>query len=338
MSDSAHTAFKQIPLVDIAGLYSEQLSERLAVAEALGRAAREVGFLYVSGHRIDPALIERLKQRVRSYFAQPLELKMRDYIGRSRNHSGYVPEGEERFYGGKVDRKEAYDVGYDLVDRPQRHPMLGANQWPQMAGFRDDVKAYYDAALALGNLLFRGFALALGLAEETFVAQVSTPPSQLRLVHYPYDETAEDRPGIGAHTDYECFTLLLPTAPGLEVMNGEGEWIDVPLIPGSFIVNIGDMLEVLSNGEFVATAHRVRRVNEERYSFPLFCSCDYDTVIAPIIGDTEHSRYTPIVCGEHLYAQTVKTFRYLRERWEAGELVLPYTARELASFGRLRER
>ncbi|AFT71149.1 2OG-Fe(II) oxygenase superfamily [Alloalcanivorax dieselolei B5] len=336
---SRHTAFQSIPVVDITGLRADHPATRQATAANLGQAAREAGFFYLSGHGIPTPLIERLQARTRDYFAQPLAEKMRDYIGQSHNHSGYVPEGEEQFYGGKVDKKEAYDVGFDLTREPTKWPMVGANQWPSLPGFKEDVKAYYDAALALGQHLFRGFALALGLPETTFTDQITTPPSQLRLIHYPFDpDTPADRPGIGAHTDYECFTLLLPTAPGLEVMNGAGEWIDVPVKPGCFVVNIGDMMEVLSNGAFVATSHRVRKVAEERYSFPLFCSCDYDTVIAPVLPPAEgvtNDRYQPVVCGEHLYAQTIQTFRYLRDQWQAGTLALPDAARALASFGRL---
>jgi isopenicillin N synthase-like dioxygenase len=199
------------------------------------------------------------------------------------------------------------------------------------------VKAYYDAAFALSNVLFRGFALALGLPEDSFTQYVTTPPSQLRLVHYPFSpEAPADRPGIGAHTDYECFTILLPTADGLEVMNGAGEWIDAPVMPGAFVINIGDMMEVLSNGNFVATMHRVRKVTQERYSFPLFCACDYDTVIAPmpaLVPPGSTSKYAPVVCGEHLYAQTMQTFFYLKQQLTDGMLSLPDGARALSSFG-----
>ncbi len=146
----------------------------------------------------------------------------------------------------------------------------------------------------------------------------------------------QDRPGIGAHTDYECFTVLLPTAPGLEVLNGAGEWIDVPLVEGAFVINIGDMLELLSNGAFVATSHRVRKVAEERYSFPLFCALDYDTLVAPaaeLLDPGTPSRYQPLVCGEHLFAQTAQTFGYLKRRLESGELTLPEGSKGLSSFG-----
>lgn len=332
-------SFQQIPVVDISGLYSPHLADRQAVADDIARAAANVGFLYIRGHAIAPQLSQRLLARTQEFFAQPEAEKMRWYIGHSRNHSGYVPEGEEQFYGGKTDKKEAYDVSFDLTDFTLQRPMLGATQWPQLAGFKDDVKAYYDAVLELGGLMFRAFALALGLDEDTFVKQMKNPPNQLRLIHYPFNGDAEDRQGIGAHTDYECFTLLLPTADGLEVLNGDGEWIDAPVIPGCYVVNIGDMMEILSNGRFVATSHRVRKVKQERYSFPMFCTLDYDTVIQPVVpaaAGVEAGKYQPLKCGEHLYAQTIHTFRYLKERLARGEITLPETAQDVSSFGNLR--
>lgn len=332
----AHTDFTSIPVIDIAGLRSPDLSRRLAVAEELGRAAREVGFLMVTGHGIDRVLRDGLLEQARVFFDRPLEEKMRFYIGQSSNHSGYVPEGEEQFAGGGRDLKEAYDVNFDYTDAPQRFPLLGPTQWPDSEDFRRVVGSYYRAALALGNLLFGGFALALGLPEDTFAAVTRQPTSQLRLIHYPLDpDPLADRPGIGAHTDYECFTILLPTAPGLQVQNGRGDWIDVPLVEDAFVINIGDMLEVLSNGQFVATAHRVRKVAEERFAFPLFCACDYDTRIAPIPGlaPCDERRYQPVICGDHLFAQTVQTFGYLRRRLESGELQLPQGSLGLSSFG-----
>ncbi|SDU32375.1 isopenicillin N synthase family dioxygenase [Halopseudomonas salegens] len=336
---SAHTAFTELPVVDIHGLYSTDPAERQATADKLGAAARAAGFLYVTGHGVDPALIAGLRRQAQALFELPLASKERFHVGQSRNHSGYVPQGEEEVYPGVVDYKEAYDINYDL-GRDDPRPMLGRTQWPELTalpGFRTDVEAYYRAALALGNLLFRGFALALGLDEDRFTRHISTPPSQLRLIHYPYNPDAPaDQPGIGAHTDYECFTILLPTAPGLEVLNGAGEWIDAPVLPDAFVINIGDMLEALSNGEFVATQHRVRKVAEERYAFPLFCNLDYDTVIEPLpefVSASRPARYPALVCGEHLFAQTAQTFTYLKSRLASGELVLPAASRPVSSFG-----
>src|SRR5258708_22294832 len=114
--------------------------------------------------------------------------------------------------------------------------MLGPNQWPGLPGFQLAVTAYYDAVLALGHQLFTAFAIALGEDPGFFDPYLTKPPSQLRLVHYPFDADAEDRIGIGAHTDYECFTLLRPTRPGLEVLNGDGARANAPPLGDPFVV------------------------------------------------------------------------------------------------------
>jgi isopenicillin N synthase-like dioxygenase len=283
-------------------------------------------------------LFDELLRVTKAFFDLPLDEKMRTYIGRSRNHRGYVPVGEEVFSGGTVDLKEAFDLGKDLpADDPDHLAgrMLGPNQWPDVPGFAAACTAWYEAVMALGRALLHGFALALGERADVFDAYVTKPPSQLRLIHYPHDPAAVDVVGIGAHTDYECFTILKPTAPGLEVLNGAGDWIDVPPRDGAFVVNIGDMLETWTNGEFVATTHRVRKVTEERWSFPLFFNVDHDTLVAPLpqfVRDGEPTRVA-VRAGEHLFAQTAQSFTYLKKRIAAGELVLPEGSLALSSFG-----
>ncbi len=202
--------------------------------------------------------------------------------------------------------------------------------------FADTVTEYYQAVLGVGQDLLAAFAVALKEDPDTFTRHATKTPSQLRLIYYPHNPDAEDAQGIGAHTDYECFTLLKPTAPGLEVLNGAGgEWIDVPPIPGTFVVNIGDMLELWTNGTFVATSHRVRKVKQERYSFPLFFNVDYHTVVQPLpqfVTSDDESR-PALVAGEHLFAQTAQTFAYLRSRLDSGDLVLPDGSLTTGTFG-----
>jgi isopenicillin N synthase-like dioxygenase len=328
-----------LPVVDVSALFGEDPAAIAATAAEMGKAARACGFLYVTGHQQPPTLFDDILDTAKRFFAQPTADKMRVYIGNSRNHRGYVPEGEEVFAGGTHDVKEAFDSSRDLpADDPDYlagNPLLGPNQWPDLAGFKDAVSRYYQATFELGRVLLRGFARALGEPADFFMPYLKRPPSQLRLIHYPYDTDPTDRPGVGAHTDYEFFTMLRATAPGLEVLNEQGAWVDAPPLPDAYAVNIGDMLELWTNGEFAATSHRVRKVREERYSFPLFFAVDYHTRVAPIprLVQPGSPARRPLVAGEHLFAQTARTFRYLRKRLEAGELVLPEASLGLSSFG-----
>jgi len=178
-----HTAFTKLPLLDISLLFSSHFSARQQAAKLLGNAARDAGFLYIVGHGVAQQLIDNLQSRIREYFAQTYEQKMRDYISNSSNRSGYVPEGEEQYLSAKPDLKEADDVGFDLQQPERIRPMLGPNRWPDFPGFKEDIKAYYDAVFALSNVLFRGLALALNLPEDEFTKKITAPPSQLRLVH-----------------------------------------------------------------------------------------------------------------------------------------------------------
>ncbi|MGA6136551.1 isopenicillin N synthase family dioxygenase [Acinetobacter dispersus] len=320
-----------LPLIDISLLNSASLEDRKQVVKQLDQACKDVGFLYIQGEQFQPELFDQLKQTAQQYFNQDHTTKMQHYIGLSENHSGYVPIGEEQFKANVYDLKESYDINYDYLGELHRRPLLGPTLWPEDAHFKHTVLNYYQHIKAIGNQLFKAFALALDLNEDFFEPNLKHAPSQLRLIHYPYNPEAEDQSGIGAHTDYECFTLLFPTAEGLQVLNKQGEWIDIPLIENTMVMNIGDMMEILSNGRYLATKHRVRRVQQERYSFPLFFSCDYDYLIQPLILN-EAPLYPPMKGGEHLFNQTAQTFMYLKQRIQSGELVLE-NARPLYSFG-----
>lgn len=320
-----------LPLVDISKLQSTELSDRIEVATALDRACKEVGFLYLKGEQFNFNYVQNLIAVTQAYFKQDIETKMKHYIGLSHNHSGYVPIGEEQFAGNSYDLKEAYDINYDYQGTKKDCPLLGPTLWPENEIFKTTVSLYYQHLRDISQQIFRGFALALELNEDFFDDKLTEAPSQLRLIHYPYNPDIQDAEGIGAHTDYECFTLLLPTAAGLQVLNKQGQWIDIPLIENTLVMNIGDMMEILSNGKYLATKHRVKKVSEERYSFPLFCACNYDTIIEPVIK-TQSPKYNAIIGGEHLFNQTAQTFAYLKKRIATGELILK-NAVPLSSFG-----
>jgi len=351
MSTSKYSArgdFSALPIINIQGLFSDRLEDRKAVADEIGDAARNVGFFYISGHGIAASQIAALRAAAAQLYAKELEWKMVYHIGLGRGHKGFVPEGEEIYAQGRPDHKEAYDIGFEAADdHPMvkaNLPLIGGNKWPDLPGFKEAVQAYYAAVFDLGRRLMRAFALALGQAEDAFDAYVTCPPSKLRLIHYPVDPSAEDAPGIGAHTDYECFTLLLADQPGLEVLNDKGQWIDAPPVTvdgeEAYVINVGDMLEVWTAGAFVATSHRVRKVKHERYSFPLFFACDYNTKVRPLpqfLEEGADTSYEEISIGEHMWSMALQTYSYLRKRVEAGELQLPHGARKPSSFGNFKK-
>jgi isopenicillin N synthase-like dioxygenase len=336
--------FERLPLVDVSGLESSELATRRQTAQELDHAARHAGFFYVRQHGLSQLLVRGLESAARDFFALPEAVKQRYHIGGSRNHRGYVPPGEEVFYAGSKDSKEAFDLSLDLpADDPDYlagNRLLGPNRWPsEVRAFRERVYAYYEAVTQLGRRLLRGFLLALELPEDHFDSALHKPPSQLRLIHYPFQPHAVDAPGIGAHTDYECFTILHATSPGLEVLNAKEQWVDAPPLPDTFVINIGDLLEVLSNGRWVSTAHRVRKVREERYSAPLFFNLDYDAEIAPcahLVAADGGAHYPSVRAGEHLLAQTAQSFTYMKQQIARGEMKMPQGALGLASFARER--
>jgi isopenicillin N synthase-like dioxygenase len=348
MSSSIQSAgrgdFSSLPVINVKGLFSSDLAERQAVADAIGDASRNIGFFYISGHGIEAQKIADLRATAADFYAHELDWKMRHYIGLGRGHKGFVPEGEEIYGGGKPDHKEAYDIGFEAADdHPQvlaGLPLIGGNKWPELPGFKPAVQAYYAAVFELGMHLLRAFALALGQDEHAFDAYVTCPPSKLRLIHYPLDPCADDALGIGAHTDYELFTLLLADQPGLEVLNSLGQWIDAPPLSvggeEAYVINVGDMFEVMTAGAFVATSHRVRKVTQERYSFPLFFACDYATRIRPLpqFADADAAPlYEELSIGDHMWSMALQTYRYLGEKVRSGALQLPKGARLPSSFG-----
>jgi isopenicillin N synthase-like dioxygenase len=334
-------AFEKLPVVDIGALASgADSAARRATVDQLRDAAAGVGFLYVTNHGIPDAELVELERAAAAFFALPEESKVRYHIGRSTNHRGYVPPGEEVFYGQSRDIKEAFDLSRDLpaADYGVASRFLGPNIWPaELPRFRVAVAAYYESVFALGRRLLGAFGEALGLSATYFDEYLQKPPSQLRLIHYPPTAGDTDSMGIGAHTDYECLTILHATQPGLQVMNGNGEWVAAPPVPGAFVINIGDLLEVFSNGQFVSTSHRVVPVSAERYSFPLFFTVDYGTRVEPLPHLARGGAlYPSLISGDHLLAQTMQSFRYLIALRERGLVTLPAGARELATFGRAR--
>jgi isopenicillin N synthase-like dioxygenase len=342
-------AFKDIPIIDLSPLSGADPDALRALTEEIRLACSRVGFFYVKNHGIPPDLIARAYHRSKQFFDLPDQEKQRHHISRSTAHRGFVPMYEESFYetigspSANKDHKECFQIGIDL---PPGHPdfvpgipLLGANLWPAEPAFKEDMNAFFEALRQLSRRLFEAFALALFLPRTYFDSVISRPPSVLRIAHYIENEFPMDEAnwGISAHTDYEVFTILHTDLPGLQALNAGGEWVDVPPIDGTFIINIGDMLELLSNGAFIATSHRVLNIGKERFSFPMFCTLDYETVVAPLplwVTQKHPQAYKPMRSGAHLFSSIIRAYGYLRKRWHDGELAMPSDADVDTYFGR----
>ena len=311
-----------LPLISVQGLQTGNRAEFKRVADTIGQAARDIGFFRICDHGIDPALIEATYDTAASFFAQPQETKLRHYIGDSKNHRCYVPFTEKGDYPDEVHRSyEAFDLGLDLPkDDPDYlagNRVLGPNVWPELAGFKDTVAQYYAKVSALGRLVCAALELHLGLPAGAMTSQMSKPISQLRLLHYVRQKATVDHQSVnmGAHTDYECLTLLHTRNKGLQVMTQDGSWIEVPVDPSVLVVNIGDMLEAWSNGLLRSTPHRVVNLSPERFSLPYFVATNHDTVIKPfpqLLKSGEKPQYEPFLAGAHLERMLVRDFPYLR--------------------------
>jgi isopenicillin N synthase-like dioxygenase len=278
---SAVTALPEVDLRHPPGQLRERLRE----------AAHEVGFFYLTGHGVSASLTRRVLAAARRLFALPQTEKDAVAMVRSPHFRGYTRLGGE-LTGGEVDWREQIDIGpeRDPADRPAGpgHPdylwLQGPNQWPAALPELPGIIAEWDAALgAVARSLLQHWAASLGSPPDVFdAAFADTPATLIKIVRYP--ATAAGSQGVGAHRDAGVLTLLLaePGSQGLQVRPGRsgGGWIDVPARDGAFIVNIGELLELATDGYLRATEHRVNlRHAADRISVPYFFNPRLDAQI-----------------------------------------------------------
>ncbi len=247
-------------------------------SRALGAAFERYGFAVISDCDIPSALIEAAMADARAFFALPESVKRAYVVPGGAGQRGFTPFGVETAKGAAHhDLKEFWHVGRDL---PAGHPyraFLGENLWPaEVPGFRDHVGALYAALDALGGRVLSAIARHLGLADDFFEGPVRDGDSLLRLLHYPPVAAEADGVRAGAHEDINTITLLLGAEEaGLELLDRDGRWLAINPPPGAVVVNIGDMLQRLTNGVLPSTSHRVvnpapGRRGFARYSTPFF--------------------------------------------------------------------
>jgi isopenicillin N synthase-like dioxygenase len=328
-----------LPLIDVAPLVAGAAG-RDAVAAQIGTACRAHGFFYVTGHGVDAALVRRLETLSQRFFALPEDTKMRWRMALGgRAWRGYFPLGAE-LTSGRPDWKEGLYLGTEL---PATHPLVQAKtpvhgpnlfpDLPDLADFRETVLAYMAAVTRLGHRLMEGIALSLGLPAAYFAERYTADPLVLfRLFNYPSQPVPEGLDvqwGVGEHTDYGLLTVLHQDHIGGLAVHTPGGWIDAPPIAGSFVCNIGDMLDRMTGGLYKSTPHRVKRntSGHDRLSFPLFFDPNFEARVQRIEGlagaealDDSAARWDRANVhafsgryGDYLLAKVSKVFPQLRD-------------------------
>jgi isopenicillin N synthase-like dioxygenase len=295
----------EVPVVDIGPLVRGDESGLTATVDALAAACADTGFMYVKNHGVPSTIRDELVRQCALFFDLPVEEKMAVGTHNSEFFRGFLPVK----YKGATSAGENMQEGFIVFhDRPisDASPMYGPNQWPaNPPGFRAAMENYFSAAEKLAHAMLPGFALALGLDRNFFSPIFSDPLLMLKLNHYPPQPKPEEglEMGVRGHSDSGGFTILWQdNVGGLELQTKTGEWIGVPPIPDTYVINIGDMMQVWTNQRFKSTKHRViNTYGVNRYSIPLFVNPNYHTMVRPLVGEVD-PEFKPFMSGDYHYA------------------------------------
>ena len=322
----------EVPVIDLT-LYREGTPEGKAkVAELIGQACRDIGFLVVSGHGIPDDLVRKTYDLSKAFFDMPLAEKAkcdRPAPDQVRGYSAVGGEGLSYSLDEPTppDLKESLSIG--PTDVPYDNPYYSCaaagshfapNVWPERPAELKPVWTEYFAAVdGLATTLMRLFALSLDLDENFFDKTIDRDISMLRALRYPR-QIEPPLPGqlrAGAHSDYGSLTIVRKEVGdvGLEVMNKAGEWVSAPVIEGTFIVNIGDLMQQWTNDQWQSTMHRVvnppfgSEFNKDRISLVFFHQPNYDAIVECLpscVNPGENPKYQPVSSGDHLLSKFVK--------------------------------
>jgi isopenicillin N synthase-like dioxygenase len=304
-------AARMIPVIDYGAYFAGLPGALESVAAKVAHACENVGFFYALNHGVGDEVIERAFAASRRFHALPLEQKLA--LKLNDNNIGYLPinasvQGASTVHKAtKPNQNESFFVSHDRgPDHPDviaRKPLRGRNQWPSgLPGLPADMMAYFDALRAMCDRMLPPFAVALGLPPDYFSPFFANEAhANLRFLHYPPREAAEDDTfGQAPHSDNSFMTALARTdVPGLAVRLPSGEWFAPPIIPGTFLINLGNIMRRWSNDRFLSTPHGV--LNEsgtDRYSIAYFHSPNPDSVIGCVptcVSDDNPPRYPPVL-------------------------------------------
>jgi len=324
-----------LPIIDIEPLVARKTGQN-EVAKQINAACVKSGFFYIQSHGISEELQRQLDQLSRDFFDLDLDvkLKMRMELG-GRAWRGYFRVGDE-LTSGKPDLKEGIYFGAELPETDPRVrdglPLHGSNLFPEeLPEFRQVVLDYIESLTELGHHLMRGISMSLGLSESYFNDHFTADPLVLfRIFHYPEQaQKGAKQWGVGEHTDYGVLTILKQDSVGGLQVKGKSGWIDAPYIPGTFVCNIGDMLDRLTHGYYRSNPHRVlNRSGVGRLSFPFFFDPNFnkslspiDLARAPVQQDDKEQRWDKSsvhlfegTYGEYLLGKVSKVFPELGKR------------------------
>src|SRR5579883_3010749 len=312
MLQAARVSAASLPVIDIGGLASPDLADRKAVAAKLRAACLHNGFFYISNHGVDEALVADVFAEAASFFARPADFKSELDKSRSRANRGYEPlQGQTLEPGAPPDLKEGYYIGPEHA--PDDARVLaglfnhGPNQWPaSQPRFRTVMQAYLDVMMALAARMMGGIALSLDLPEDYFAGYCRDAMGTVRLLHYP-PQPPHGNPaqmGAGAHTEFG----------GLQVWDQAScGWIHADPLPGTYVVNLGDMIARWTNDCYRSTLHRVVNTSgKERYSVPFFYTGNYAHKVECIptcLAPGEAAKYPPVTVEEHMRAMYKRTYK-----------------------------
>jgi len=319
-----------IPVIDIAAVFSGTSAQRKELAWEVHKACRDTGFFYIANHHVPAELIDQQFAWARRFFALPLADKMAIDMKKSATRAGYEPIGEQQLdsqdakaKAAPPDLKESFYCGLELADTDEwakaRLRGFGHNQWPRtLPGFRDQMIAYRQIMTELADRLLSLLALSLDQPEDGFAAYFDRAIGTLRLLRYPSHprDALTNQMGAGAHTDWGGVTILAQDASGgLEVRNVAGEWIEATPVPGTFVINLGDLMSRWTNGLYNSTMHRVKnnRSSHDRYSIPFFYAPRPDAVIEPVPGCVTEDRprkFPTCTTTEHLAEMFRRSYGY----------------------------
>jgi isopenicillin N synthase-like dioxygenase len=318
----------RIPVLDVGDLVAGVAGARDALAPAFVRTCEDTGFLVIANHGIDQALIDGAFAAASDFFDMEEQRKLQLKVGDL--NIGYLPYGAQIVRTSKVNNNTKPNLSesfYIVTDRSPDDPVIqsgdplyGLNKWPpEMPSFRARAMAYFEAMRPLAKQMVSVIAVSLGLAPDYFDIDFHEPTITLRLIRYPSHEGAEDNQfGFAPHIDTSFLTLLAQSAlPGLEVRTREGEWIRPPSIPGTFVMNTGEMLSRYSNDRYIPTPHRVVNANNAlRHAVPFFYGPSLDAVIRPVptcVGADNPAKYEPLLYADHRRKLNMTNFDHRRK-------------------------